>query len=56
MAGNYSGTCPLFYRRYVDYIIYVFNDVNEETLFFDYLNKQQGYIKFTIELENHGKL
>ena len=45
---KYSGTCP--------YIICVFNDENEATLFFDYLNKQHKNIKFTIELENYGKL
>ena len=43
--GNYSGTCPLFYHRYVDDIICVFNDENDATLFFDYLNFKQARLR-----------
>ena len=53
---NYSGTYPLFYRRYVDDIICVFNDESDATLFFLLFEQKTRKIKFTIELENYGKL
>ena len=52
---NNLGTKPLFYRRYVDDIFCIFNNEDDATLFFDYLNSRHRNIKFTFEKEENGK-
>ena len=52
---EYPGTPPLYYRRYVDYIFAIFNSKYDASTFFYYLNRHKN-IKFTMELENQGKL
>ena len=41
----------IFYRRYVDDIFAVFDNIEEAKRFFDYLNTQHASIKFTMETE-----
>ena len=41
----------IFYRRYVDDIFAVFDNIEEAKRFFDYLNTQHVSIKFTMETE-----
>ena len=47
---NYTGNSPSFYRRYIDDIFAVFNNENEVSSFFDYLNKPTW--KFSV-MENY---
>ena len=54
--NNYNNSKPIDYKRYVDAIFCVFNNEEEAMLFFEYLNEQHPNIKFTFELEQHGKL
>ena len=45
---------PLFYRRYVDDILCVFNSAGQAQKFLDYLNTKHPNIKFTSEGEKDG--
>ena len=54
--NEYNENGPIFYKRYVDDIFAVFEDENEATLFFEYLNKQHPNIKFTKENSENGLL
>ena len=45
---------PLFYRRYVDDILCVFNSAGQAQKFLDYLNTKHPNINFTSEGENDG--
>ena len=47
---------PKFYRRYVDYLFLLFENPNQVTPFFNYLNSQHSNIKFTMEKEADNKL
>ena len=47
---------PKFYRRYVDDLFLLFENPNQVTPFFNYLNSQQSNIKFTMEKEADNKL
>ena len=47
---------PNFYRRYVDDLFLLFENPNQVTPFFNYLNSQHSNIKFTIEKEADNKL
>ena len=51
---SYPGQCPLFYRRYVDDILCVFDSANQATSFLEYLNNRHPNIKFTCETETEG--
>ena len=53
---NYAGVKPLYYKRYVDDVIAVFNDESEAKTFLDYLNTKHANIKFTMEIEKDKKL
>ena len=52
----YSGTKPLFYRRYVDDIFASFPTKEDSENFLIYLNSRHPNIKFTVEHEENGKL
>ena len=47
---------PLIYKRYVDDTFIKFRNYSHAPLFLDYLNSQHPNIKFTMEIENSGKL
>jgi hypothetical protein len=53
---TYTGLGPLFYRRYVDDIFCVFNNVADVSPFLEFLNSRHPNIKFTVEYEVNGKL
>ena len=46
----------LFYRRYVDDILTVFESKESAMQFFNRLNTLSNHTKFTFEQENHGKI
>ena len=47
---------PKFYRRYVDDIFVLFDKPEHLEMFKDYFNSKHKNIKFTVEIENEGKL
>ena len=47
---------PKFYRRYIDDLFLLFENPNQVTPFFNYLNSQHSNIKFTMEKEADNKL
>ena len=51
---RYPEEGPLFYRRYVDDILCVFNSADQAKKFLDYLNTKHPNIKFTSEGEKDG--
>ena len=53
---NYNNIKPIFYRRYVDDILAVFNNEEEAKKFFNYLNQQHENIKFTMEINSDNKI
>ena len=53
---DYKGVSPVFYKRYVDDVIALFNNPEEAELFLGYLNQQNNSIKFTMEEENNHKI
>ena len=53
---EYGGNKPLYYKRYVDDVIAVFNDENEAKAFLEYLNTKHDNIKYTMEIEKDKKL
>ena len=53
---NYHGNKPLFYKRYVDDVLAVFNNENDAKAFLTYLNDKHPNIKFTLELETNNRL
>jgi len=46
----------LFYRRYVDDTFCLFNNDNDASQFFDFINSEHTNIKFTMEKEENHKL
>ena len=46
---KYKGPEVLFYRRYVDNMFCLFNNDNDASQFFDFINSQHTNIKFTME-------
>ena len=53
---SFSGTKPLFYRRFVDDTIVIFETKQEMLDFFSWMNGQHRCIKFTKEEEVNGVL
>ena len=53
---NFTGSLPLFYRRYVDDTFLVFENRSQMIDFFHYMNSQCHQIKFTMDEEQSGKL
>ena len=49
--SDYQGSSPLFYKRYVDDIIAMFDNESDSLQFLNYLNTKHLNIKFTIEKE-----
>ncbi|MEL6606615.1 MAG: reverse transcriptase domain-containing protein, partial [Cyanobacteria bacterium J06614_10] len=47
---------PSFYKRYVDDTFALFNDEHQANLFLDYVNTIHQNIKFTLDVENNGKI
>jgi len=47
---------PLFYKRYIDDVLAVFNNEDEAKTFFEHINSIHSNIKFTFEAENEGKI
>ena len=47
---------PVFYKRYVDDILVLFNKPEHAQLFLEYLNKKHKSMKFSIETEINGSL
>ena len=47
---------PVYYKRYVDDIIVLFESPEHVPLFANYLNSKHKKLKFTFETENNGKL
>ena len=54
--AEYSKSAPQIYKRYVDDIFATFNDENEATEFFNYINREHPNIKFTKENNQNGLL
>jgi len=54
--NNFDKADILLYRRYVDDTFCVFNDEQDATSFFEFINSQHPNIKFTFEKQNDGKL
>ncbi|XP_065663335.1 uncharacterized protein LOC136085793 [Hydra vulgaris] len=50
-VNNCSSSIPIFYKRYVDDIIAIFNSEFEAQEFFKHLNKQHKNLRFTMENE-----
>ena len=53
---KYKGPEVRFYRRYVDDTFCLFNNDNDASQFFDFINSQHTNIKFTMEKEENHKL
>jgi hypothetical protein len=53
---NCSSSPPIFYKRYVDDIIAIFNSEYEAQEFFKHLNKQHENLKFTMEKEQDNQI
>ena len=53
---NYQGPPVKFYKRYVDDIFCLFDNLDQAKEFLEYLNRQHACIKFTMEEEENGKL
>ena len=47
---------PVFYKRYVDDILVLFNTPEHAQLFLEYINKKHKSMKFSIETEINGSL
>ena len=54
--NNFDNSHLLLYRRYVDDTFCVFNNEQEAMSFFNFINSQHPYIKFTFEKQTDGKL
>ena len=52
----FVGTSPLLYRRYVDDTFLGFNNRNDMSVFFNWINTQHPNIKFTKEEESNNEL
>ena len=53
---NFDGNKPVFYRRYVDDILAVFDNEQDATKFFNHLNNQHKNIKFTMETNLNNQM
>ena len=53
---NNSVKIPVFYKRYVDDILAIFQNDTDATEFLNYLNNQHTNISFTLEKESNKKL
>ena len=51
--NEYNLNKPKFYLRYVDDVLAAFDDEQDSLNFFDFLNKRNPNIKFTIEKQNN---
>jgi len=51
VIAQHQGPKPTFYRRYVDDIISIFEDMSQVNPFFDFMNSLHENIKFTKEVE-----
>ena len=47
---------PIFYKRYVDYILVVFESESDADAFYSYLNTRHENIKFIVENKKDNKL
>ena len=47
---------PIYYRRFVDDCFVVFREFSHVKQFHDFINKQHLNLKFTVEIEQEGKL
>ena len=54
--NGYTGCKPLFYKRYVDDIISIFNTEEDSLNFLDYLNTRHPNIRFTMEKQIKNKI
>ena len=54
--NNYDKTKPVFYRRYVDDILAVFDNEQQANDFFEYINKQHPNLKFTMEINTNNQI
>ena len=54
--SEYTGARPYVYKRYVDDIFAVFENLNDASLFLNYLNSRHPNIKFTKEENKNGVL
>ena len=54
--AKFPGPPVLFYKRYIDDVICVFQNEENALKFLTYLNSKHPNIKFTIEKENEGVL
>ena len=46
----------ILYRRYVDYIICLFNSDSDADRFYEFLNKQHPNIKFTLQKQQNNQI
>ena len=46
----------ILYRRYVDYIICLFNSESDANRFYEFLSKQHPNIKFTLEKKQNNQI
>ena len=53
---SFNGQKPLFYSRYVDDILAIFENKTQANDFLSHLNSRHPNIKFTIEYENESKI
>ena len=54
--SNFNNNKPLFYRRYVDDILAVFDREEDAVNFFNHLNQQHDNIKFTMETNVNNQM
>ena len=54
--NNYKGPKVLYYKRYVDDTLSLFDKEDHAMSFFNFINSQHPNIKFTFEKETNGKL
>ena len=53
---GYDGPGPVFYKRYIDDIICIFEKEEQVTPFLNYLNSRHPNIEFTVETEEDDRL
>ena len=51
--SEFSGPRPLFYKRFVDDCFLIFQDIQQASDFFEYVNSLNSDIKFTMEVESN---
>ncbi|XP_065647894.1 uncharacterized protein LOC136077140 [Hydra vulgaris] len=55
-VNNCSSSTPIFYKRFVDDIIAIFNSEFEAQEFFKHLNRQHKNLRFTMEKEKDNQI